>query len=51
MSYDIHALSHYFITLGNLFRLVMKGRLSNDSFGCIDHIAIKYKACKVEGRK
>ena len=46
MSHNIHAISHCFKMLYDLFKLIMNRRLSNDSFEFIDQIAIKYLVLK-----
>ena len=37
-----NAVSHYFTTLGDLFKLIMKRRLSNDYFDFVNLIVIQY---------
>ena len=43
LPHDIHVASHYFLTFNNLFKLITKIRLSNNSFKFIYYISIKYR--------
>ena len=42
LPHNIHSISHSVIMLNDLFKLIMKRRLSNDSFELIKQITIKY---------